>query len=53
MEKSYPKVDNVFHFNFSLYFDDFDPENTEQKNENQLKNCDINNSIFGQIFFKL
>lgn len=45
LEKSYPKVDNAFHFNFSRYSDDFVPEITEQKNENQSNNCDLNNSF--------
>lgn len=44
-ERSYPKVDDAFHFNFSRYFDDFVLQNSDQKNENQVNNCDLNSSF--------
>lgn len=44
-EKSYPKVDDAFQFNFSRYSDDFVPQNKEQKNDNQSNNYDLNDSI--------
>lgn len=44
-EKSYPKIDNAFQFNFSRYSDDFVQQNKEQKKDNRSNNYDLNDSI--------